>query len=102
MKDKVHIKLKNQFLVGRGPFGKLPGHKYLFLLKVKRKWGTWVARLVKCPTPDFGSGHDLTVHEIEPHIRLCADRVEPAQDSLSLSLSLSLSFSAPPPISQNK
>ena len=29
---------------------------------------------------DFSSGHDLTVQEFEPHIRLCADSV----DSLSL------------------
>ena len=26
---------------------------------------------------DFGSGHDLTVWEFEPHIRLCADSLEP-------------------------
>ena len=29
-------------------------------------WGTWVSQLVKNPTLDFGSGHDLTVQEIEP------------------------------------
>ena len=34
------------------------------------RWGAWEAQLVKCPTPDFGSGHDLTVHEIKPHLRL--------------------------------
>ena len=45
-----------------------------------------------CLTLDFSSGHDLTVHEFEPCVRLCADSVEPAWDSLSLSLSLS----APP------
>ena len=28
-------------------------------------------------TSDFGSGHDLTVHEFEPGIRLCADSSEP-------------------------
>ena len=50
------------------------------------------------PTLDFGSGHDLTVRGIEPHVRLCGDSTEPAWDSLSpsvpplcmLSLSLSL------------
>ena len=47
--------------------------------------GAWVA-----PTLDFGSGRDLTVHEIEPYIRLCADSAKPAGDSLSLLLSLSL------------
>ena len=34
---------------------------------------------------DFGSGHDLSFHEFEPHIRLCADSVEPAWDAPSLS-----------------
>ena len=38
---------------------------------------------VKRLTLDFGSGHDLTVHEIEPRVRLCTD------STLSLSLSLS-------------
>ena len=32
---------------------------------------------------DLGSGHDLTVHEFEPCVRLCADSDEPAGDSLS-------------------
>ena len=41
---------------------------------------------VKHLTIDSGSGHDLMVHEIEPHIRLCTDSVEPAWDSPSLSL----------------
>ena len=36
-------------------------------------------------TLDFSSGHDLTVPEIEPHIRLYADSIEPGWDSLSLS-----------------
>ena len=35
---------------------------------------------------DFDSGHDLTVHEFEPRVRLSADGEEPAWDSLSLSL----------------
>ena len=39
--------------------------------------GTWVAQLVECPTLDFGSGHDLTVHEFEPHVGLCADSAGP-------------------------
>ena len=46
-----------------------------------------MAQSVKHPTPDFGSGHDLTVYEFEPQVGLCAD-TEPAWDSLSLSLSL--------------
>ena len=28
--------------------------------------GTWMAQSVKCLTLDFGSGHDLRGHEIEP------------------------------------
>ena len=57
-----------------------------------------MAQLAERPTPDFGSGHDLTVHEFEPHVGLCADNMETALDSLSPSLS------APPPLtlSQNK
>ena len=58
-----------------------------------------MAQSVECLTLDFGSGHDLTVHEIELCIGLCADNVELAWDSLLLSpplptcaLSLSLSL----------
>ena len=46
----------------------------------------------KCLTFDIGSGHDLTVHGIEPCVGLCADSMEPAWDSLSLPPSLSLSL----------
>ena len=46
-----------------------------------------MAQTVKHPALDFGSGHDLTVCEFEPHVGLCADSVEPAWDSLSPSLS---------------
>ena len=53
--------------------------------------GAWVAQLVKCPTFDFGSGHDLGICESEPCVGLCIDSEEPAWDSLSPSLS------APPP-----
>ena len=42
-----------------------------------------MAQLVKRPTLDLGSGHDLPVHEFEPHIGLCTDGVEPAWDSVS-------------------
>ena len=30
--------------------------------------GSWEAQSVKYPTFDFSSGHDLMVHEFEPHI----------------------------------
>ena len=45
-----------------------------------------MAQRVKRPTLDFGSGHDLTVHRIQPSVRLHADNTEPAWDSLSPSL----------------
>ena len=48
--------------------------------------------MVKPLTLDFSSGHDLTVCEFKPHVRLCADGVQPAWDSLSPSLT------APPPL----
>ena len=53
--------------------------------------GAWVARSVKIPTLDLSSGHDLTVREFKPHIRLCAESAQPTWDSHSLSLSLPLS-----------
>ena len=46
-----------------------------------------MVQLVKRPTLDFGSGHDLAVHGIEPCIRLHTVSVEPIRDSLSPSLS---------------
>ena len=54
---------------------------------------------VECPTLDLSSGHDLTVREFKPSVRLCADGTERAWDSLLLSappllvLALSLSLS---------
>ena len=56
--------------------------------------GAWVAQLVKHPTVDFGSGHDLTVGETDLLSGLCADSTEPDWDSLSLSHSV---FAPPPP-----
>ena len=61
------------------------------LAKLKREVrDPWVAQLVKRPTLDFGSAHDLTVCGIEPHLRLCADSAstELAWDSLLFSLSI--------------
>ena len=46
--------------------------------KSRNSKGAWVAQSVKWLTLDFSSGHDLTVPEIEPHIGLCADSIEPA------------------------
>ena len=54
------------------------------LVNIKKNLrGTWVARSVGCPT----SGHDLTPHKFEPNLRLCAQSLEPASDSVSPSLS---------------
>ena len=41
----------------------------------------WVKHLILC----LDSGHDLTDRGIEPRVRLCADVVEAACDSLSVS-----------------
>ena len=57
-------------------------------IRIQPGWGTWVAQSVKHLTLDLGS--DFTVCETEPRVGLCADREEPAWDSLSPSLSLSL------------
>ena len=48
------------------------------------------AQLVKRSTLDFNSGHDLTVREFEPHIRVCDESAETAWDCLSTSLSAPL------------
>ena len=43
-----------------------------------------MAQSVEHLTLDFGSGHDLSVCEFEPHIGLLTGSVEPAWDSLSV------------------
>ena len=51
----------------------------VFILKGRRHLNRLEgAQLVKHPTLDFGSGHDLTVHGIELHVGLCDDSTEPA------------------------
>ena len=63
-------------------------NQYLFLLKVGCMFGgARVAQSVKPQTVDLSSGHNLTICEFEPHIRVCADSVEPAWNSLPPSLS---------------
>ena len=63
-----------------------------------------VAQSVERLTFDFGSGHDLTICEMEPHAGLYANSAEPAWDSPSLPLpglpahTCALSL----PLSQNK
>ena len=41
---------------------------------------------------NFGSGHDLTVPEFKPHVRLCAE------PGACFRFCVSLSVSAPPPL----
>ena len=43
-----------------------------------------MAQSVKLLTLDLGSGHNLMVLEIQPHVRLCTKSAEPAWDPLSL------------------
>ena len=52
--------------------------------------GAWVAEVVKHPTPDFDSAHDLMVREFEPRVGLWSDSPKPAWDTLCLSLSLTI------------
>ena len=42
-----------------------------------------MAQSVKCQTPDFGSGHDLMVRGIEPHVWVHTLSTESAWASLS-------------------
>ena len=73
-----------------------------FSSKFVQHWGTWVAQLVKPLTLDLGSGHDLTVGEIEPCIGLCTNSMEPAWSSLSPSVSALPLLSPSLSVSQNK
>ena len=50
-----------------------------------------MAQSVESPMLGFSSGHDLTVCEFEPRVRLRAVNADPAWDSFSDSLSVSLS-----------
>ena len=58
--------------------------------------------LVRRPTLDFDSGHDLMVREFEPHIGFFTDSMELAWDSFSFSLSQSLPCSLSLSLSQSK
>lgn len=50
----------------------------------------WWSGTDKCPILDLDSDYDLTVSELELHIRHCTDDAEPVWDCLFLS--------APPPL----
>ena len=62
---------------------------------VKKEEGG-VSRWLSHLSVHFSSGHDFTIHEFEPRVRLCADSSEPRAClgfCVSLFLSASLSFS---------
>ena len=65
-----------------------PHVRYRDYLKIKSFRDTWVAQLVKHLTLGFGSGHDLMVCELKPHVTLWVDSKEPDWDSFSHFLSL--------------
>ena len=50
-------------------------------LRITHSWGAGVAQLVEHLTLGFGSDPDLMVCEFKPHIKLCADSMEPTWDS---------------------
>ena len=69
----------------------------LYVEKVQSSGGGHVGGL-DGQVPDFGSGQDLAVRGLEPHVRLCADSSEPGTCfgfciSLSLPLASALSLS---------
>ena len=64
--------------------------------------GVWVAQLVKRPTLDLRSRHDLMVGEFKPCVGLCDDSAERAWDSASPSLCPSPAHSLSLSLSQNK
>ena len=52
----------------------------------KKSWGTWVTQSIKRPTLDFGSGHGLMVHGLQPHVGLCTGSMEPSWGGEGFSL----------------
>ena len=51
-----------------------------------------MAQAVKCPTLEFGSGHDLTVDEFDPNIGSALAGWDPLSPSLSAPCPLTLSL----------
>ena len=80
--------------MGGARIREIAGFSRIFII-LRDAWG---AQSVERPTLGFGSGHNLTVHGIEPRVGLWAESVEPAWDSLSPSFSASF----PPPPQINK
>ena len=89
----IHLILPQPYKVGAiCPNSQLRKLRHRENFKIIQFRDTWVAQSFERLSLDMGSGCDLTVCEIGPHIWLCADSEKHAWDSLSLS---SLSFSAP-------
>ena len=65
-------------------------------LKYRGQRGAWLDQSVKGLPADFSSGHDLTVHGIEPCVRHCAHSAQPAWDSLCLCLTVPCCLSLSP------
>ena len=74
-----------------------------FYLKNQEKKGApWWLSWLSVQLLIFSSGHDLTIPEFNPQVRLCTDSSEPAQDSLSPPLFVPPQLSLFVSLSQNK
>ena len=89
-----HLKFKIKIMLMIKYMQKIPSVWFFLSCSVwyfkRNPLDAWVAQSVECLTLDFSLSHDLTVCGFKPCIRLYADIVEPAWDSLSLFLSLPL------------
>ena len=74
--EKAFGKVQHQFMIKT--LNKVGLERICFNI-IKTIYGdTWMAQLVKHPTLNFSSGHDLTVHNFKHHIGLYAGGTEPA------------------------
>ena len=69
-------------------------HEFSLAFTCHKAWGAWVAQSVKCPTLDFGSGHDLGIWGSSPTFGSGFSEGS-AWDSLPLFLPLSLLIHSP-------
>ena len=76
-KQSKSVPSATHYLLVCGPLNrpKIPQIPFASLRDIKKVpyWGAWVARRVKRVALDFGSGHNLTVREFEPHDGLCSE-----------------------------
>ena len=71
-----------------------PGHLNFNKKPLANLWEVWVAQLVKCPTLDFSSGHDLRVMGLSPESGSTLSG-KSLGDTLSFSFSPHLHLSLP-------